>query len=53
MLEGLDLRPLKLRPDETRDLRSPIADVLIEWGYAERAAGRSRPIKKTRLRQKK
>ena len=49
VLEGLDLRPLKLRLDETRDLRSPIADVLIAWGYAEKAPGTTRPIKKARL----
>ena len=51
MLEGLDLRPLKLRRDETRNLKSPIAEVLIEWGYADKAVRppRPRPIKKPRL----
>ena len=53
MLEGLDLRPLKLRRDETRNLKSPIADVLIEWGYAKKAVRRVRPIKKPRLGRSK
>lgn len=48
-LEGLDLRPLKLRRNETRDLRSPIVDVLVEWGYAKKVAETARPIKKSRL----
>jgi len=49
MLEGLDLRPLKLRRNETRNLKSPIADVLIAWGYAEKAVRAPRHIKKPRL----
>ena len=56
MLEGLDLRPLKLRIDETRNLKTPIADVLISWGYAEKAvrsARTARPSKKPRLGRSK
>ncbi len=53
MLEGLDLRPLKLRPAETRNLRSPVADVLVEWGYAERLPDIARPTKRPRLPRKK
>ncbi len=53
MLEGLDLRPLKLRAAETRNLRSPVADVLIAWGYAEPVNGSARPTKGPKLRRKK
>jgi hypothetical protein len=53
MLEGLDLRPLKLQRDEKRNLKGPIADVLIEWGYAEKAVRAARPIKKPRLGRSK
>ncbi len=53
MLEGLDLRPLKLRAAETRNLRSPVADVLIAWGYAEPVNGSARPTKRPKLRRKK
>jgi len=53
MLEGLDLRPLKLRRGETRNLKTPIADVLISWGYAAKAVRAARPIKKPRLGRSK
>ena len=55
VLEGLDLRPYGLKPAETRNLRSPVADILVAWGYAERAPApnSSRPTKKPRSRRKK
>ena len=53
MLEGLDLRPLKLQRDQTRDLRSPIADVLVAWGYAKKVGPKARPTKKPRLPRRK
>jgi len=43
MLEGIDLRPYRLRRSEIRELPRPLADVLIEWGYAEICADRRRP----------
>jgi hypothetical protein len=53
-LEGLDLRPLKLRPDETRNLRSPVAEVLLAWGYATKCVpSPGRPIKKRRRARRK
>jgi len=48
MLEGLDLRPFKLRPDETRNLRSPVAEILVAWGYAKPVLRAARPTKKPR-----
>jgi len=53
MLEGLDLRPFKLRPDETRNLRSPVAEILVAWGYAKPVLRAARPTKKPRTRRKK
>jgi hypothetical protein len=55
VLEGLDLRPYKLRPAETRSLRGPVADILVAWGYAEpvRPPARPRPTKKAKPRRKK
>jgi hypothetical protein len=44
-LEGFDLRPFKLRSGETRNLRSPVADVLVAWGYAERVRRVAGPMK--------
>jgi hypothetical protein len=68
VLEGLDLRPLRLKLGETRELKDPIAGILVAWGYA-RAAGavssrtvasrvkparvQARPTKKARPRAKK
>jgi len=49
-LEGLDMGPLKLRRGETRNLRSPIADVLIDWGYAEPVASPASAVRPTRKR---
>jgi len=49
-LEGLDMGPLKLRRGETRNLRSPIADVLIDWGYAEPVARPASAVRPTRKR---
>jgi hypothetical protein len=43
MLEGLDLRPYRLRHDEVRELPRPVANVLLAWGYAEPCADRRRP----------
>jgi hypothetical protein len=53
-LEGMDLGPLKLRRGETRNLRNPVADVLIDWGYAEPLEGAPavRPARK-RARDRK
>ena len=53
VLEGLDLRPYKLRAPETRDLIRPIADVLIAWGYAERVASRDGHTRKGRRTPRK
>ena len=55
VLEGLDLRPYRLKPAETRNLRSPVADILVAWGYAEPVLppARRRPTKKARPRRKK
>ena len=60
MLEGLDLRPYRLRRDEIRELPRPVADVLLAWGYAEPCADRRRPgnprippTKKRRARKSK
>ena len=36
ILEGIDLRPYKLREGGVYDLESPVAKVLIVWKYAER-----------------
>jgi hypothetical protein len=43
ILEGLDLRPYKLRRSEIRELARPVADVLMAWDYAEPFADRRRP----------
>ncbi len=43
MLEGLDLRPFRLRRAEIRELPRPVADVLVAWDYAEPYADRRRP----------
>jgi hypothetical protein len=43
MLEGLDLRPYRLRRAEIRELPRPVVDVLLDWGYAEPCADRRRP----------
>jgi hypothetical protein len=48
VLEGLDLRPLKLRAAETRNLGRPVADVLVAWGYAVPALPPTRPTKSAR-----
>jgi hypothetical protein len=51
VLEGLDLRPFKLSVGETRELRSPIADILVAWGYARPARAkpaRARPARPTK-----
>lgn len=53
VLEGFDLRPLKLQRDETRNLRGPLADVLVEWGYARKVARAVRPGKKPRIGRNK
>ena len=55
VLEGLDLRPYRLKPAVTRNLRSPVADVLIAWGYAEPVPRRvrARPNKKPKSRRRK
>jgi hypothetical protein len=42
-LEGFDLRPFRLRRSEIRELPRPVADILIEWGYASPCADRRRP----------
>jgi hypothetical protein len=52
-LEGLDLRPFKLRSGEMRNLRSPVADVLVDWGYAEPVPAAARPDKSARESRKK
>jgi hypothetical protein len=38
-LEGIDLRPYKLREGNVYDLEPQVATVLIVWKYAERVAG--------------
>ena len=43
MLEGLDLRPYRLRRGEFRELPRPVADVLLDWGYAESCVDRRHP----------
>jgi hypothetical protein len=43
ILEGLDLRPYKLRRSEIRELARPVADVLLAWDYAELYPDRRRP----------
>ena len=55
VLEGLDLRPYRLKPAETRNLRSPVADILIAWGYAAPVLRPARPrhTKKAKPRRKK
>ena len=55
VLEGLDLRPYRLKPAETRDLRSPVADILVAWGYAQPMprSALARPTKKAKPRSKK
>jgi len=53
VLEGFDLRPLNLQRDETRNLRGPLAGVLVEWGYARRVLRIARPIKRPRLGRSK
>ena len=45
-LEGLDLRPFKLQRGETRSLKSPVVDVLIDWGYARPITTAARPGRK-------
>jgi hypothetical protein len=53
MLEGLDLRPYKLRVGETRELPRPIADVLVAWGTASLSRPPARPTKTSRAGRKK
>ena len=55
VLEGLDLRPYRLQPAETRNLRSPVADILVAWGYAQPVSrpSRARPTKSPGPRRKK
>jgi hypothetical protein len=55
VLEGLDLRPYQLKPAETRNLRSPVADILIAWGYAVPVLrpARARPTKTPKPQRKK
>jgi hypothetical protein len=58
VLEGLDLRPYRLKVGETRELRSPIADILVAWGYARLARAKLtrapvRPTKKAQPVRKK
>ena len=43
VLEGFDLRPFRLRRDEIRELPRPVADVLVEWGYATLCVDRRQP----------
>ena len=38
-LEGIDLRPYKLREGNVYDLEPQVAKVLIVWKYAQRVAG--------------
>ena len=42
-LEGFDLRPFRLRRSEIRELPRPVADVLVEWGYAKQCEDRRQP----------
>ena len=48
-LEGLDLSTYDLQLDQTRELKTPVAETLIEWGYACRVVTLARPIKKKRI----
>jgi hypothetical protein len=41
-LEGIDLRPYKLKEGNVYDLEPQVAQVLLVWKYAERVGGRSR-----------
>ena len=58
VLEGLDLRPLKLKVGETRELPRHIAGILVAWGYArlvsaEHTRAPARPTKKVQPIRKK
>ena len=53
VLEGLDLRPFKLKTGETRELPRAIADILTAWGYARPAGALVRPTKKSLAGRKK
>jgi len=53
VLEGLDLRPFKLKTGETRELPRAIADILTAWGYARAPRVSVRPTKKSRAGRKK
>ena len=53
VLEGLDLRPYGLKVGETRDLKDPVAGILVAWGYASPAHAPVRPTKKPRPPRKK
>jgi hypothetical protein len=55
VLEGLDLRPYRLKPAETRNLRSPVANILVAWGYAQPVVrrARARPTKTHKPRPRK
>jgi hypothetical protein len=47
-LEGIDLRPYKLREGNVYDLEPQVAKVLLVWKYAERISpGRGRKKPKT------
>jgi len=39
-LEGIDLRPYKLREEDVYELEPQVAKVLIVWKYAERVTPR-------------
>jgi hypothetical protein len=39
-LEGVDLRPYDFQPSRTYDVPRYVAEVLIDWGYAEPAPRR-------------
>ena len=53
VLEGLDLRPLKLKVGETRELPRHITGILVAWGYASLARAPARPTKKLTAGRKK
>jgi len=53
VLEGLDLRPFKLKVGETCELPRALATVLVAWGYARPARAPARPTKRPRLGRKK
>ena len=53
VLEGLDLRPFKLKVGETFELPRALATVLVAWGYARPARASARPTKRPRLGRKK